>query len=59
MSDEIWRLAEYGLCEDRSSKLIADELRKHGFRVEHGVAGMPTAILAGWGQRKTSNRNDG
>jgi len=49
VSDEIWGYAEYGLLEEKSSKLIAETLRKHGFKVNHGVAGMPTAITAEWG----------
>jgi len=52
ISDEIWGYAEYGLCEDKSSRLIADELKKHGFKVKLGVAGMPTAIFAEWGNGK-------
>jgi len=50
ISDEIWGYAEYGLCEERSSRLLAKTLRKNGFRVQQGVAGMPTAILAEKGQ---------
>jgi aminobenzoyl-glutamate utilization protein B len=50
ISDEIWGYAEYGLCEDKSSKLIADTLRDHGFKVQQGVAKMPTAILAEKGE---------
>ena len=50
ISDEIWGFAEYGLCEDKSSKLVADTLKSHGFRVQLGVAGMPTAILAEKGE---------
>jgi aminobenzoyl-glutamate utilization protein B len=49
ISDDIWRFAEYGLLEDKSSKLIADTLEKHGFKVKRGVAGMPTALTAEWG----------
>ena len=52
VSDEIWEYAEYGLCEDKSSRLVAEKLREHGFRVEHGVAGMSTAIYAEWGEGK-------
>jgi len=52
LSDEIWEHAELGLVEERSSKLLADELEKHGFRVERGVAGMPTAFVATWGKEK-------
>ncbi|MFH1179052.1 MAG: amidohydrolase [Candidatus Bathyarchaeota archaeon] len=52
ISDDIWGYAEYGLCEDKSSKLLADTLRKYGFRVQMGVAKMPTAILAEKGKGK-------
>ena len=52
VSDTIWEYAELGLCEDKSSKLIADELEAHGFKVKHGVCGMPTAIHAEWGKGK-------
>src|SRR4030042_2142383 len=52
VSDKIWGYAELGLCEDKSSKLHAEKLRQYGFRVKHGVAGMPTAITAEWGRGK-------
>jgi len=52
VSDEVWGFAEYGLLEERSSKLIAATLEKHGFRVKLGVAGMPTAMTAEWGSGK-------
>ena len=52
MSDKIWEYAELGLWETRSSKLIADELEKHGFMVTRGVSGMPTAFVATWGSGK-------
>jgi aminobenzoyl-glutamate utilization protein B len=50
LSDSIWDYAELGLVEDRSSKLIAEELKRHGFQVDLGVVGMPTAIAATWGE---------
>ncbi len=49
ISDAIWRYAELGLMEFKSSRLLADELEKHGFKVKRGVAGMPTAFVASWG----------
>ena len=52
VSDKIWGYAELGLCEDKSSRLHAEKLRQYGFRVKHGVAGMPTAITAEWGKGK-------
>lgn len=50
ISDAIWSYAELGLEEYRSSKLLADVLETAGFEVERGVAGMPTAFVATWGQ---------
>ena len=52
ISDKIWEYAELGLIEFKSSKLLADELERHGFKVERGVAGMPTAFVASWGEGK-------
>ena len=50
MSDAIWSYAELGLEEYRSAKLLADGMEAAGFRVERGVAGMPTAFVATWSQ---------
>jgi len=52
ISDKVWEFAELGLIEFKSSALLADELDKHGFRVERGIAGMPTAFVATWGEGK-------
>jgi aminobenzoyl-glutamate utilization protein B len=52
IADTIWGYAELGLTEVKSSKLLQDELKKHGFKVEAGVAGMPTAFIATWGSGK-------
>ena len=52
VADTIWGYAELGLTETKSSKLLQDELRKHGFKMEAGVAGMPTAFVATWGSGK-------
>ena len=45
----IWEWAEVGYQEENSSGLLQDELRAEGFRVEAGVAGIPTAFVAEWG----------
>ena len=42
----IWNYAELGFLEERSSRLLQDELRQAGFTIETGVAGMPTAFVA-------------
>ena len=52
ISDKVWEFAELGLIEFKSSALLADELEKHGFKVERGIAGMPTAFIATYGEGK-------
>lgn len=49
MSRQIWELAETSLQEKKSSDLVAAELSKEGFKVERGIGGMPTALLASAG----------
>jgi aminobenzoyl-glutamate utilization protein B len=46
---EIWDLAELGYMETQSAELLAQELEAHGFSVERGVAGIPTAFVATFG----------
>ncbi len=46
----IWDYAELGYLEEKSSALLQKTLRDEGFRVEPGVAGIPTAYLAEAGQ---------
>ncbi|MFW9926078.1 MAG: M20 family metallopeptidase [Candidatus Thorarchaeota archaeon] len=46
ISNEIHRNPELAFKEAIASKLLAEELKKAGFEVELGVAGMETAILA-------------
>ena len=45
-----WEWAEIGLHENKTSAYFADILEKHGFTVERGVAGMPTAFVASFGE---------
>jgi aminobenzoyl-glutamate utilization protein B len=52
ISDAIWEYAELGLQEFKSSKLLADTLEKAGFKVERGLAGMPTCFVATYGSGK-------
>jgi aminobenzoyl-glutamate utilization protein B len=49
ISDAIWSYAELGLQEYKSSKLLADTLEQAGFKVERGLAGMPTCFVATYG----------
>ena len=52
LSDRIWRFAELGFLEVKSSKLLADELEVHGFSIERGVAEIPTAFVATYGSNR-------
>jgi aminobenzoyl-glutamate utilization protein B len=52
LSDSIWNYAETALVETKSSKLLADYAEKQGFKVERGIAGMPTAFIATYGSGK-------
>src|SRR6267142_465178 len=49
-SQEIWRYAELGFQEAKSSALLQRHLRDAGFTLTSGVAGMPTAFVATCGQ---------
>jgi aminobenzoyl-glutamate utilization protein B len=50
LSDQIWAYAETALRETRSSKTLADYAEQQGFAVKRGVAGMPTAFVASYGE---------
>jgi aminobenzoyl-glutamate utilization protein B len=52
LSRQIWEIAETGYQETRSSAILIEQLRAAGFRVEVGVANMPTSFVASIGQGK-------
>lgn len=45
----IWTHAEVGYQETKSSALLQKQLKDAGFRIQSGVAGIPTAFTATWG----------
>ena len=49
MAMEIWKYAEVGYQEYKSSQLLQDRLKTEGFSIETGVAGIPTAFVASYG----------
>lgn len=49
---QIWNLAEIGYQEEKSCVLLQDLLLKEGFKVEEGVAGLPTGFIASYGSGK-------
>jgi aminobenzoyl-glutamate utilization protein B len=50
VSDRVWELAETALKEEQSAKVLADYAEAKGFKVERGVAGLPTAFVASYGE---------
>lgn len=52
ISEAIWRFAELGLQESKSSALLVETLEKEGFHVDKGLAGMPTCFVASYGTGK-------
>ena len=49
MVDMIFSFGELGYQEVETTRYIADVLRRNGFTVRTGVAGMPSAWVATWG----------
>jgi aminobenzoyl-glutamate utilization protein B len=52
MVDTVFSFGELGFQELETSKYLTSILEKEGFRVERGLAGIPTAFVATWGQGK-------
>ena len=52
MVDSVFSFGELGFQEIETSKYLTGILEKEGFQVERGVAGMPTAFVATWGEGK-------
>jgi aminobenzoyl-glutamate utilization protein B len=49
MIDSIFSFGELGFQEFETSRYLVALLKEHGFTVEEGIAGMPTAWIATWG----------
>jgi len=52
MVDEIFSFSELGFQEVETSRYVTGILEKNGFRVERGIAGIPTACVASYGSDK-------
>jgi len=52
MVDQIFSYAELGFQETETSRYLIDLLRRNGFTVREGLAGIPTAWVATWGSGK-------
>lgn len=49
IAQNIWSFAEVGYKEQKSSQILQETLKKAGFTVQPGVAGIPTAFIATYG----------
>ena len=52
MVDSVFSFGELGFQEFETNRYLIDILKKNGFSVEEGVAGIPTAFIATWGSGK-------
>jgi aminobenzoyl-glutamate utilization protein B len=52
MVDSVFSFGELGFQEFETSKYLTGVLEKEGFKIERGVAGIPTAWVASWGSGK-------
>ncbi len=52
MVDTVFSYGELGFQEFETSRYLTGVLRDHGFQIETGVAGIPTAWVATWGSGK-------
>jgi aminobenzoyl-glutamate utilization protein B len=52
MVDSVFSFGELGFQEFETSKYLSGLLEKEGFKVERGIAGIPTAFVATWGEGK-------
>lgn len=52
IAKQIWNYAELGYLETKSSALLQQTLEKEGFKIQKGVAEIPTAFTAEFGSGK-------
>src|SRR4030088_2292425 len=52
MVDSVFSFGELGFQEFETTKYLTAILEKEGFKIERGVAGIPTAWMASWGAGK-------
>ena len=55
MVDQVFSFGELGIQEVETSKYLTGLLEQNGFKVERGVAGIPTAFVATMGLRQAGD----
>ncbi|MEZ5917735.1 MAG: amidohydrolase, partial [Parvularculaceae bacterium] len=49
LASQLWDWAEVGYKEEKSSGLLQQTLKDAGFAIQTGIAGIPTAFVASYG----------
>jgi aminobenzoyl-glutamate utilization protein B len=52
MNDQVFSFGELGFQEFETSRYLTGVLKKNGFTIQEGIAGIPTAWMASWGSGK-------
>lgn len=52
LNQAVWDFAEFGYQEEKSAAKIEEVLKAEGFKVESGLAGIPTAFVGRYGHGK-------
>ena len=52
LSDNIWEAAEVAFREEKSAEYLINYAKDNGLKIEKGLAGMPTAFTASYGEGK-------
>lgn len=52
IAHQIWELSELGFLETKSTAILQEHLKKEGFSIQTGEAGMPTSFIAEYGKGK-------
>ena len=52
LSDNIWEAAEVAFREEKSAEYLISYAKDNGLKIEKGLAGMPTAFTASYGEGK-------
>ncbi|HEV2174006.1 MAG TPA: hypothetical protein VGR71_10580, partial [Nitrospira sp.] len=52
MVDTVFSFGELGYQEYETSKYLTGILEENGFQIQRGIAGIPTAWMATWGEGK-------
>jgi aminobenzoyl-glutamate utilization protein B len=57
MVDMVFSFGELGFQEVETSKYLTGILKKEGFKIKQGIAGIPTAWIATWARVNPSSRS--